>query len=74
MYAEEGDLMRTLQSGIRVAAYANAEGAEVVVRGDPLFHSSASSADSIFIVPDLGRPRILQATRDTWAREDLEHA
>ena len=32
MYAEEGDLMRTLQSGIRVAAYANAEGAEVVVR------------------------------------------
>ncbi|KZV76577.1 chaps-domain-containing protein [Peniophora sp. CONT] len=30
MYAEEGDLMRTLQSGIRVAAYANAEGAEVV--------------------------------------------
>ena len=32
MYAEEGDLMRTLQSGIRVAAYANAEAAEVMVR------------------------------------------
>ena len=45
IYAEEGDLMRTLQSGIRVAAYANAEGAEVVVRISAVCHLHPVHAD-----------------------------
>ena len=37
--------MRTLQSGIRVAAYANAEGAEVVVRISAVCHLHPVHAD-----------------------------
>jgi hypothetical protein len=71
-YSEEGDLQRTLQTAIRVAAYQYAEYAEMTVRFTSYFNYPGQHAESREpTVPDTDRQGIVQARSGARAPKNL---
>jgi hypothetical protein len=71
MYAEEGDITRTIQAAIRVAAYQYADYTEMTVRDVPLYLgkwltlTTVSKADCAVL---------LQVGPDSWSCQDLVYS
>jgi hypothetical protein len=71
LYADEGDLTRTLQTAIRVAAYQYGDYTEMTVRprGRP-----EASLTAVRAVSDGDRSVLLQARPGSWPHENRVHA
>jgi hypothetical protein len=70
MYADEGDIQRSIQTAIRVAAYQYAEYTEMTVR----FSSESITQDTQWqAVPDTNRAMFLQAGASPRTRQNLVH-
>lgn len=64
MYAEEGDITRTIQTAIRVAAYQYADYTEMTVRA---VHAYLEKLLTSSTVSNTDRALFLQARPDPWA-------
>ena len=71
MYAEEGDIQRSIQTAIRVAAYQWADYGEMTVRF-PFLH--ISFVCSSFAVPHPDCARLFQIGPDPRPRQNIVHA
>lgn len=76
MYAEEGDVMRTLQAAMRVAAYQYGEYSELAVcsHHDVINRVRALMGVMAITVPDTDRSSVLQTRTGPRTRKNLEHA
>lgn len=68
MYAEEGDITRTLQVGIRVAAYQYGEYTEMTVSCS--FVIGRLFTDVVFAVSNTDSAKLVQARSNPWTRKN----
>jgi hypothetical protein len=73
MYADEGDIQRSIQTAIRVAAYQYADYTEMTVRKRSWFFCLILKSH-FFAVSDTNCTEFLQARTDTRTCEDLIYA
>jgi hypothetical protein len=74
VYADEGDLTRTLQTAIRVAAYQYGDYTEMTVRGARARACGGGRLTGMRAVPDGDRKVLLQARAGARAHENRVHA
>lgn len=74
MYAEEGDIQRTMQTAIRVAAYQYADYTEMTVCFHLLRLLKSCHANCAYTVPHADRQGLLHSGTDPRAPKDFLHA